>query len=301
NFAQNWPNIYLYDSAQWMSKIVMLFAKVLRVNINDESIAEDGMEYRLPEAPVYGHDIAINPVVVILATFCFIWCLCHIRKNRKIGDMYTVWVMLLFIMFCGVVRWESFVSRYMLPYLALLCPLIGWQAQTLAGKSTGGNLRQGTVSIIYFLCITEMISLSRYHQELWHEEASVRPEGFFAQNKGIRQEYLETLDWVRENGYKKIGLKLSGLNYEYPVWYILDTPEVQIEHVLVENQSAVYEDESYIPDCILGDVNLSEGFDYIIMHDIEYCKAEQFIENERMAVYLPKTDTENDIIDRGMD
>lgn len=71
NFAYNWPNIYLYDSAKWMAEIVGIIADILRVDINDVSIAEHGMEYVMHQAPSYGHDTAINPLVMILATVCF--------------------------------------------------------------------------------------------------------------------------------------------------------------------------------------------------------------------------------------
>ena len=288
NFAQNWPNIYLYDSSEWMAKIVMFIAVIFRVDINDVSIAEDGMTYTMQQAPSYGHDTAVNPVVVILATLFFIWCLLRIRNHRNIGNKYSVWAVSLFIIFCGLVRWESFVTRYMLSYLAVLCPMIGWQMQTFTEESKKEELRTAIVPIVYFLCLTELFSLCRYHQEQWHEDASVRPEHYFSQNKGIREEYLNTLDWVKEKGYQRIGIKLSGFNYEYPIWYILDNPELQIEHVLVKNASIMYADTDYIPDCILGDVNLGDFSDTIVYNGVAYQKSEQFVENKYMVVFLPK-------------
>lgn len=288
NFAQNWSNIYLYDSNEWMTKIVMLIAAILKVDINDVRIAEDGMTYIMQEAPTYSHDTAVNPVVMILSMIFFVWCLFRIRNHREIGNKYSVWAMSLFIIFCGLVRWESFVTRYMLSYLAMLCPMIGWQIQTFTQESKREELRTVVVPIVYFLCLTELFSLCRYHQEQWHENASVRPEDYFSQNKGIREEYLDTLSWVKEKGYQRIGIKLSGFNYEYPIWHILDNPEIQMEHVLVENASIMYADTEYVPDCILGDVNLGDSSDAIVFNGILYQKAEQFDENKYMVVYLPK-------------
>jgi hypothetical protein len=168
----------------------------------------------------------------------------------------------------------------MLAYLALLCPMIGWQMQVIFNKN------KSFVPVIYFLCITELFSLFRFHSEQWHEDASVRPDHYFSQNKGIRQEYLDALQWVKEKGYSNIGIKLSGYNYEYPIWYMLDGPEIHMEHILVENPSMKYADSDYIPDCILGDATLGDTKDSVWVNGILYQKAEQFTENEHLAVYL---------------
>lgn len=34
NFAHNWPNIYLYDSEEWMAKIVSVVARLCKVDID---------------------------------------------------------------------------------------------------------------------------------------------------------------------------------------------------------------------------------------------------------------------------
>lgn len=284
NFAQNWPNIYLYDGHEWMARIVVLASEILKVDINDVRIAEDGMAYVMQEAPVYNHDMALNPTVVILATMGFVFCLTRIRKNKSIGNSYSLWAMILFIVFCGAVRWESFVTRYMLSYLAVLCPMIGFQVQTFTEQ---GQKRQALIPIIYFVCAVELFSLCRYHQEMWHENASVRPEHFFSRNKGSREEYLKTLSWVRENGYKKIGVKLGSSNYEYVIWYMLKDPELQIEHVLVENASEKYGNAAYIPECIVGSPGLGDDNNQILVNEVSYQKAEQFADNEYLTVYLP--------------
>ncbi len=38
-------------------------------------------------------------------------------------------VAVIFIIFCCLVRWEPYVSRYMISYLALLCPMIAFETE----------------------------------------------------------------------------------------------------------------------------------------------------------------------------
>ena len=291
NFAQNWPNIYLYDSAEWMAKIVMVIATVLRVDINDPSISEDGREYVMNAAPTYNHDSAINPVVVITACICFIWCIVRWKNRKDRGARYTIYTMTIFILFCAIVRWEPFVTRYMLAYLALLCPAIGYQVQTISMECKKESMQTAFISILYFLCFTELFSLTRFHQELWHEEASKRPIGYFAYNKAIRPEYEEVFLWLKDSGYQTIGIKVGNMNYEYPMWIMFENPNLRIESVLVENQSAKYEDMQYIPDCLIMDLN--KAGNEVMVHGQLYSRATEFLENEHLAVYLKGINDEN--------
>ena len=285
NFAQNWPNIYLYDSSEWMAKIVSIAAVILRVNINAPSISEDGRVYVMSEAPNYNHDSAINPVVVILATLCFIRCVLRRRQSRSAGRSYTLYSMILFIAFCAIVRWEPFVTRYMLAYLALLCPMIGYQVQQISRESKAEWFRAAVVPIIWFLCLTELFSLTRYHQEKWHEEASLRPVGYFVHNRAIWTEYETVFGWINEKGYGTLGIKVSEMTYEYPIWAMLQNPDKHIENIFVENASNIYEDMSYIPACVIVDTGL-ENDEAITVHGQIYQREPQFIDNEHIAVYV---------------
>lgn len=285
NYAQNWPNIYLYDSAEWMAKIVSLAAVILRVDINAPSISEDGRAYVMNEAPTYNHDSAINPIVIIVATLCFIRYIWKGRKNRSAGNSYTLYSMVSFVVFCAVVRWEPYVSRYMLSYLALLCPMIGYQVQMISGESKRGWVRQAAVPIIYFLCLTELFSLTRYHQEKWHEEASRRPIGYFAHNRAIWIEYEEVFGWLNENRYGTLGIKVGPMNYEYPMWVMLEGSDIRIENILVQNASKIYEDTSYVPECVIMDIG-SKNDETITVHGQLYKREPEFMNNEHLAVYV---------------
>lgn len=287
NFAQNWPNIYLHDSEEWMAKIVMIAAAALRVDINDPAIAEDGMEYVMNMPPAYGQDTAINPIVMILSFLCFlIAIICH-KKDRTAGHRYTLAFMGIFIIFCAMVRWECYVTRYMISYLALLCPAIGYQIQNVSEKFQTRILKTALYPVVWFLCFTELFSLTWYHQEKWHESAMQRPIGYFANNGGIRLEYEETLSCLRELGCQKVGIKLNGVNYEYPIWWMLKENDIEIRHILVENASGIYEDETYIPEYIILENGIADG--HITVHGQEYHELEEFVDNQYIKVYRKRS------------
>ncbi len=51
-------------------------------------------------------------------------------------------------------------------------------------------------------------------------------------------------------------------NYEYPLWKMIPDSVDRLQHVMVDNHSAVYADTSYQPECIiwLGALNGEEVY-----------------------------------------
>lgn len=285
NIAHNFPNVYLYNSEEIIEKIVSVTALVLRVELNNPTISEDGLEYIMKETPVYGHDTATNPVLVILAVICFVQCASHIRKKRSIGNKYSMYSMVLFIAFCGVVRWEPYVNRYMLPYLALLCPMVGYQLQEMELWDKK-HIVKGFVPISYFLCFTTLFSLILFHYGKLPEKGAERSTGYFVNDEEMYPEYAWVFSTLKEDGCQTLGIKVNVINFEYPMWKFSKYMAFRIENVLVDNVSAKYEDMTFIPDCVIMDRGAAP--DEIVVHGQEYYIPEKFQDNKRIAVLYKK-------------
>lgn len=286
NFAHNLPNIYLYNSKELVERSVALLATLFRVDLNDLSISEGGLEYAMKEPPVYGHDTATDPLVMGLTIICFALFLFCTKKKKNAGNRYTLYSMFLFLLFCAIVRWEPYVSRYMLSYLAMLCPMIGYQMQDLALCGRKKDIREDAVPIVYFLGIASLFSLISFHWEKIPGTGSERSMGYFVQAEGMYPEYAWVLSQIEEKGYQTVGIKLSSSNFEYPIWQLLGSSVLQIENVLVDNESAKYEDNSYVPDCVIMDAHRAP--EEITIHGQDYYIAEEFRGNDRIVVLVKK-------------
>lgn len=120
NCVFNFPTVYIPRSRHWMEAVVYHMAGILNVAIDDPSISEDGRVFFLHESRTYGHDTAVNDVIAWCFLLCLIWGVYRFRKQKnETGKLYAVSAAVLFILFCCIVRWEPFVSRYMVSYLAL--------------------------------------------------------------------------------------------------------------------------------------------------------------------------------------
>lgn len=137
NFTFNLPTGFIINSEGMLVSLVNNFAVLIGVDINASSISEDGRAFYLTRANL-GHDTAVNPAVLYIFIFSLIWCFVRKKQTDRKQQIYTYIVFCLFIIMCMIVRWEPFVSRYMLPYLALLCPAISiWVEDMFLMPKTG--------------------------------------------------------------------------------------------------------------------------------------------------------------------
>lgn len=251
NFTFNLPSRYIPDSPNLLLRLVRKIALLLQVDINAASISEGGREFFVHGYGDYGHDTAVNPLIVYLLVFCIllgIWA-CRKYSVKRIVLGYSFIAMTCFMVFCAVLRWEPYVSRYMLSYLALLCPLIAVQIQN---RLPGNIPRYLLVDIVVLLCIVDLSHQGVYHWTMmtrWGAER--RPEGYFAIRYTEYEPYTALCAAIDERGYVLVGLSMGADDYEYPLWQMLPDRVLRIEHVGVTNASSIYADNMFRPDCIV--------------------------------------------------
>lgn len=248
NFAMNLPNIYL-DMSKIVIKGIYWIGYILGVNVDDASISEDGHVFELHSPRKYGHDIAINPVIVIAMLLVLVWLV--IRKIKKEAwtteDVYSMVAVVSFFVFCVVLRWEPFVTRYMLSYLALLCPMVAIGL----GKVCNRELKMILTTILVVICYTEMAGLFSYHFDICrnqnYKEENIRK---YFQVRGDEWEYFQLDEELDAIGGGKLGLYLGMNIYEYPIWYACEG-KYEIHNVNVTNQTACFVKKDFIPDYIV--------------------------------------------------
>ena len=284
-FCFNMPTHFVRDGHEIFAVIAVKAASLLGVELDAEAISEGCRGYSLHEAGDYGCDTAVNPTVLWLFIFCVLWVILRVGKTRweKCCRGYIVAASISFLAFCTILRWEPYVSRYMISYLALLCPLIAVVVQLETKEEGRRPLRWGIVGTVCFLCVMELANLSRHHYNIFHDHARTRPYSYFTARWDEMGPYAELTDAIKSRAYENVGLYLyKADDFEYPFWAVLDG--CRLEHVLVENETAGYVDETFVPDCIIWFGSLPEepvkigGRTY--GHVTEFSKKEYLLEDE---------------------
>jgi len=275
NYTMNLPNMFI-DWKDFIEHGVYWIAYILSVNINSPLIAEDGVAFYLHEAGEYNHDTAINPIIVITATVVFLWVVMKKQKRSwNYQESYIIFSFAAFLFFCCAVKWEPFVTRYMLSYLALLCPAVAIWLSRMKKKEYAFSI----YGILVFVSIYELINLSTYHFNICKEGClqKERTAGYFTVNEENTYKYIVLKQSLKELECNSIGLYLSmAETYEYPIWTMVDK-DVRMENILVDNESMRYEDIEFIPDYII--VINKDGNDIVNYKMQKYSIYQQIDEN----------------------
>lgn len=256
NIADNLVNVYFNNSSFLLSKCVFKLASLLGVRINDPSISEDGNEYIINTVRNYSHDSAANTVIIIMFFAIVLYIMFHL-KYKKINfkdnkNVFFIFSGISFIGFSLLVRWEPYVSRYMLGYLAILCPAIAGQLNKIKNKSVGSYY--SFLSILILLCIIDLYGMFCYHGGIVLSQINSinHSDGYFVYKKGSISAYDSVTNSVEKSGFASIGLEVESNSYEYPIWAMLSNDNIHIESfVEIDNITSKYDDKSFFPDCII--------------------------------------------------
>lgn len=258
NLVWNLPNVYT-GGTEKIERFVYRLSNFLNVDINDVGISEDGREFAMRAAQDYNHDTAINPRVALLFIMGFLFMVYKIlvkreEKTNRIARGYSLAVSGSFLIFCAVLRWEPFVTRYMIAYLGLLCPMIVCQMQGWRDLLKRKELYFASLGIIVFVSGVEYLGMLKYHKDIaqYGQQNQERAYGYFYWQPDEKyMAYQEVKKYVKENDYKAIGLVLGSDSYDYPLFKMLEPDVDKIKHVNVDNATKVYEDMAFLPDCIV--------------------------------------------------
>ena len=262
NLVHNLPNVYLSESNSMISSLMWKISNFLHVELNAESISEDGRIFELNRAQEYGHDMAVNPIIVWLLLICILYGFFELLRRKNIsGKWYRSYIVMAatsFIVFCCVLRWEPFVTRYMLAFLALLCPGIAECLQRFTKDKE--CLQKGIIGFIVGICLLDVTNMTVYHRNVCVRfGADEKPSGYFALRSDDYQPCLEICKFITENGYTNLGIFQGGDDFEYPYWAILHNKIERMEHVNMYDESLVYADKTYQPECIIWLGTFSEN------------------------------------------
>ena len=277
NFAFNMPTVWIYDSSSFAWKCVVRLAGWLDVDI-DSLYISDGLTFSIPSAQQYSHDSAVNPLILWLLIATIVLVLCMIRKwnIKKLSGVkagYYISAVASFIALCTVLRWEPFVSRFMILFFALLCPALASTVEWIMGNiKEREKVELGTFCIIGFCVFTEMAGLFCYHGRIAFDNH--RAEGYFVIRPNIYGAYEGVADYIEKNNIMKVGLLVEEGTYEYPLWKMISHYR-RIEHVNVGNDSAIYEDYRFIPEVILV-IDRSIDGNFIECHGHKYAFDKEF-------------------------
>ncbi len=247
NYSFNVVPILPADMRNRMISYLERFALAIGVELNHPDIAEDGRTFMYWAHDNLHCDTAVNVVIVIGASIAILLFLIFYKQFKGLQKIYIITAFASWILFCSMLRWQPFVTRYMISYLALLCPVIVivmQQVFTRYKKFWERVVLAGVYGITAYFLIIEF-------QYLYRNGITYEHLGYFDSGQvELWTDYDRISNYIIEQGYDEVGLSLGADTYEFPIWRMLEPIDSEIRHVLVSGELEKYESEGFLPDCI---------------------------------------------------
>lgn len=282
NFLKNFT--FNLAPAKWENGRILIerflyrLSESLSVDLNAPSISEDGRIFTFPGMPALSCDTALNMFLMVTAILSAFVCLATVHKQKKEIRGFSVYAGISFVVFCCFLRWEQYITRYMISYFALLILFIVLQTHVLFMRKKVLLYRMATVSLVVGSLINFCIGVQYLNQIA----PFYAPGGYFVYRENVRESYMEIAERLKAGGVGKIGLVIHSDTFEYPIWAMLRGEGYEIRHIMVNNALKGWEQEDFVPDYIIVEGFAEGSFQY---HGTEY-KNELHVNEPFMSLYI---------------
>jgi hypothetical protein len=163
-----------------------------------------------------------------------------LRKSRELV-IYTIGLVLAFMLFCGLLRWQPWNTRLRLPLFVLWSSAIG-----VILERRWPHPATNILGVLLLLLAVPVALNNQLRPLAFSKEFNIfyRDRGslYFANRRDLLDSYRAAADFVKRGGCQHIGLDLPGDRYEYPFLRLLgaEKGDKNVRAVGVTNQSAIY-------------------------------------------------------------
>lgn len=301
--------------------VLKTIQKKLEINVDDPSISYQSMPFALVTG-IYNEDVSGNHWLILLSIISILLIIIRLIIIRRvnISIKYSIISIFSFIILSIVLKWQPWITRLLTPSLVLLSlvPVIAIEEFISHGKWK----RVLTLIVVIFISIGSIQPLLLQSgqplllggflnaREIVPEKSGQKilkyldkyipasetyssykedPNSLYFYNRmNEYTAYKNLINYVKENDFKEIGIIVGEDTYEYPLWIYLKTSETEIKHINVSNISKIYEDPSFIPECIIVINNdFYNGSDNVKYHNKDYVKA--YVQDKDHYLYVQKS------------
>lgn len=237
---------------------------LIGLDVNDPRTTSGGY-FKVPP-PATNEEKSGNPLhAYILAAFCVL-LLIRTKRTSKLVTVYLLVALSTFLAFSALFKWQIYGSRYHLPFFALLSPFGGYAlGNWFSRRWSSVCLAAMTVLSVPWLISIKSRPLIPLLGETYIASILTLPRSdlYFSSGAHLRRPYQEMTHQIRMSQCRSIGLRLSGIQAEYPLWALLGAPDpdLRIEWIVSGTPSQKYRDSSFQPCAVICE-NCKEDTSY---------------------------------------
>jgi hypothetical protein len=216
-------------------KALVIFHGFINVDISDSRITMEGKEFHVPGLS-YDENTAGNPLHFLLILFSALLVLLRLRKIGKHNLIMTYFLAVFFgfLLFCLMLKWQPYTSRYHLPFFILFSPLVGIVLSRL-------NKFFGIVLVFILILSSAPFLVNNKFRPLVGDNnifSKDRTSLYFSNRFWLENSYISGIEFIKSEGCDMLGLNLNNDYWEYPLWALLKNRSIRIEHINVTNAAS---------------------------------------------------------------
>ncbi len=228
-------------------------------------------------------DAAGNALHVLSLFVCFIIYLFrkNLRKNKLINIVLIAGI-LMFILFCALLKWQVWNSRLQLPIFVCLTPFLAFILSEIKSRNTFSML------ILILLNFSAIFLFANQSRPLFGKSSiftTSKTNQYFINNEILQKPFVEISALLKEDSITRVALISSLDGWQYPFWALQKQPfSIQINQIHVENDSKYLEEKlpfnAFSPQAIIC-TNCDADSSMLWYHNIPYKQKYRF-ENWRL-------------------
>jgi hypothetical protein len=193
-------------------------------------------ELTAPERRATEEDHAGNPLHAFLVGCAVLSVIGRRPRLHPLQWWYVGAWAAMALLFCGVLKWQTWAVRLHLPWFVIAAPLLGVWLERLPRWL-------GRVLLAALIGYGALVMTQNRSRRLLGEPNNVfgasRDELTFAMRPDLREPFTAVCRSLNERKLSRVGVISESNSWEYPLWQLTDMlPGREIRHIQVENDSA---------------------------------------------------------------
>ncbi|MDQ3441291.1 MAG: hypothetical protein M3478_13170, partial [Planctomycetota bacterium] len=196
-------------------------------------------------------DQAQGVIVILLGLAAFGALLRTNGEHRLLRLAYFACIVVSFVLFCAVLKWQPWHTRLHLPMLILLTPAIA----PFLERSVPRGIQTPLLLLVLLASLPNVLrNPSRPMLGKYSIFRVPRSAQYFNNRADLLVSYTTATQEIAKSPCDRVGLVIPHDGWEYPLWVLLNRidPAARIEHVEVQNYTARY-DQRFEP-CVIARV-----------------------------------------------